>query len=39
VEFLDAGSVIEVSPVDGIHFEATAHLGLGAAVAEAVSRL
>ncbi|MFL4994932.1 MAG: SGNH/GDSL hydrolase family protein [Microvirga sp.] len=39
VEFLDAGKVIEVSPVDGIHFEATAHLGLGAAVAEAVSRL
>jgi lysophospholipase L1-like esterase len=39
VEFLDAGSVIEVSPVDGIHFEAAAHLRLGAAVAEAVSRL
>jgi len=39
VEFLDAGSVIEVSPVDGIHFEAEAHRRLGAAVAEAVARL
>lgn len=39
VECLDAGSVIEVSPVDGIHFEAVAHLKLGGAVAEAVSRL
>jgi lysophospholipase L1-like esterase len=38
VEFLDAGSVIEVSPIDGIHFEAEAHLRLAGAVAEAVSR-
>lgn len=39
VEFLDAGSVIEVSPVDGVHFEAEAHRRLGAAVAEVVARL
>jgi lysophospholipase L1-like esterase len=39
VEFLDAGSVIAVSPMDGIHFEAEAHRRLGAAVAEAVARL
>ncbi|QRM29072.1 SGNH/GDSL hydrolase family protein [Microvirga sp. VF16] len=39
VEFLDAGSVIEVSPVDGIHFGAEAHRRLGAAVAEVVARL
>ena len=38
-EFLDAGAVIEVSSVDGIHFEAEAHRSLGAAVAEAVVRL
>jgi lysophospholipase L1-like esterase len=37
--FLDAGRVIEVSPVDGIHFEAEAHQRLGEAVAEAVRRL
>jgi lysophospholipase L1-like esterase len=39
VEFLDAGSVIEVSPMDGIHFEADAHRRLGASVAEVVARL
>ena len=39
VEFLDAGSVIEVSSVDGIHFGAEAHRRLGAAVAEVVARL
>jgi lysophospholipase L1-like esterase len=39
VGYLDAGSVVEVSPVDGIHFEAEAHRRLGAAVAEAVTRL
>ncbi|EYD74701.1 Lipolytic enzyme, G-D-S-L [Rubellimicrobium mesophilum DSM 19309] len=39
VGFLDAGSVIEVSPTDGIHFEPEAHKALGAAVAEAVRRL
>ena len=37
--FLDAGEVIEVSPQDGIHFEAEAHRALGAAVAEAVRAL
>ena len=37
--FLDAGKVIEASPVDGIHFEAGAHVALGAAVAAAVSAL
>lgn len=37
--FLDAGRVIEVSPRDGIHYEAEAHRTLGAAVAEAVLRL
>ena len=39
VGFLDAGSVIEVSPTDGIHFEPEAHKALGAAVAEAVRGL
>ena len=39
VGFLDAGKVIEVSPVDGVHFDAAAHLALGAAVAEAVRGL
>lgn len=37
--FLDAGQVIEVSPLDGIHYEAEAHRRLGEAVAEAVARL
>jgi len=37
--FLDAGQVIAVSPLDGVHFEAAAHAILGAAVAEAVRRL
>lgn len=34
--FLDAGTVIAVSPVDGVHFEAGAHQKLGRAVARAV---
>ena len=33
------GTVIEVSPTDGIHFEPEAHAALGAAVAEAVRAL
>lgn len=37
--FLDAGRVIGVSPVDGVHFEPEAHRQLGVAVAEAVARL
>jgi lysophospholipase L1-like esterase len=35
--FLDAGTVIEVSPVDGVHYEAAAHLALGTAVASVVA--
>lgn len=37
--FLDAGTVIESSPVDGIHFEPDAHRRLGESVAEAVLAL
>ena len=37
--FLDAGGVIEVSPVDGLHYDATAHRRLAGAVAEAVRAL
>jgi lysophospholipase L1-like esterase len=36
VHFLNAGDVIESSPVDGIHFAADAQRRLGAAVAEKV---
>ncbi len=32
--FFDAGSVIGTSPVDGVHFEAEAHVTLGQALAE-----
>ena len=39
IGFLDAGKVIAVSPVDGIHYEAEAHLKLGAAVAQAIKTL
>ena len=39
VGFLDAGSVIEVSPIDGVHFDEAAHARLGAAVADAVTSL
>ena len=39
VGFLDAGAHIAVSPVDGIHFDATAHRTLGLAVAGAVRGL
>jgi len=37
--YLDAGRLIAVSPVDGIHYDAAAHAVLGAAVAEAVAGL
>ena len=37
--FLDAGSVIASSKIDGIHFDVAEHKKLGAAVAEAVRRL
>ena len=36
VGFLDAGSVAEVSPLDGVHLDATAHAALGVAMADAV---
>ncbi|WP_151719084.1 SGNH/GDSL hydrolase family protein [Gemmobacter serpentinus] len=39
VGFLDAGQVISVSPVDGVHFSAESHARLGQAVAESVRRL
>jgi lysophospholipase L1-like esterase len=38
VSFFDAGSVIESSPLDGIHFEADAHRILGEALANEVQR-
>jgi len=34
--FLDAGSVAEVSPLDGVHLDAGAHAALGVAMAAAV---
>jgi hypothetical protein len=39
IGFLDAGTLIASSPLDGIHFDAREHAKLGAAVAAAVSRL
>lgn len=36
VAFLDAGALIECSPLDGIHFEANAHEVLGLALANEV---
>jgi lysophospholipase L1-like esterase len=36
VAFLDAGAVIQCSPLDGIHYEADQHERLGRATAEAV---
>jgi lysophospholipase L1-like esterase len=37
--FLNAGGLISVSPVDGVHFDSASHATLGAAVADAVTRL
>lgn len=37
--FLNAGDVIQVSQIDGVHFEATAHRALGAVVADRVMAL
>ncbi len=37
VGFLDAGAVIAVSPLDGIHYEAEAQVALGHAMAQAVA--
>lgn len=39
VAFLDAGTVIEVSPQDGIHFEPDSHQALGQAVARIIAEL
>lgn len=39
VTFFDAGTVIEVSPQDGIHFEPEAHQALGMAVAQVIGRM
>lgn len=39
IGFLDAGAVISVSPVDGVHFEAEAHAALAQAVAGAIRAL
>ena len=39
VGFLDAGKVIAVSPVDGVHFDEAAHALLGQAVADVVRGL
>ena len=39
VEFFDAGSVIETSDVDGVHFLPDAHQTLGAAIADVVKQL
>lgn len=37
--FLDAGEVIAVSPVDGIHFDAAAHAALGRAIAAKIESM
>ena len=37
--FLDAGEVIAVSPVDGVHFDAAAHAALADAVAGALRQM
>lgn len=39
VAFLDAGELIKVSPVDGVHFSETEHATLGKAVAKQVQEL
>jgi lysophospholipase L1-like esterase len=36
VPFLDAGQVVEVSPIDGIHFDAAASPALAGAIADAI---
>ena len=38
-DFLDAGTVIAVSPVDGIHFDAAAHAALGRAIAARIAAM
>jgi lysophospholipase L1-like esterase len=39
VGFLDAGAVLRVSPIDGVHYDEAGHAALGAAVAAAVADL
>ena len=39
VAFLDAGTHIEVSPIDGLHYDAATHRTLGLAITEAVREL
>lgn len=39
IGFFDAGAVIAVDPLDGVHWSAEAHAKLGAALAEVVVRL
>ena len=38
-DFLDAGEVIAVSPLDGIHFDAAAHAALGKAIAGKIKEM
>jgi len=37
--FLDAGAIVAVDPLDGVHLSAAAHAALGAAVAQQVGRM
>lgn len=37
--FLDAGRIIRISDIDGVHFEAAEHATLGQAVADAIHRI
>ena len=39
IAFLDAGAVISVSPIDGVHFDLGAHAMLAAAVQHSLTRL
>ena len=39
IPFLDAGSIVAPSPIDGVHFEAPEHLKLGNAIADAILSL
>ncbi len=39
VDFLDAGAVVESSPIDGVHLEAAAHRALGRAMAEKIREI
>lgn len=39
IGFLDAGKVVKVSPIDGVHYDAAGHEALGQAVAAAVRKL